>query len=217
MLKKNKHLPFLLGVLLLSNVLFSGCLKEGDDTIVLPLPDGKIPYSVIPANLQDSLRAHGFTINEGLEAPMIEGTYLISPMDLQFASDEYVNRFYDLTMSFVGQKPRGIIQYSEVQRIDVVGQSIQALSNIIGSDSSFTVYCYQTVTLMNGADTNYCCKIATAISGVAVENGFKDCQYAYIMLDIIKAKNDYWRSQIPAANTYRIWNDGDAFTTKISK
>ena len=96
MSKISKHLFMIVGVFVISIFLFTGCLKEGNDTIVLPLPDGKIPYSLIPESLQDSLRAHGFEINEGIEPPMIMGKYLSSPMQLQYASDNYINDFADL-------------------------------------------------------------------------------------------------------------------------
>lgn len=215
MFKTNKRLSILLGIFALPIMMFSSCLKEGDDTIVLPLPDGKIPYSVIPKNLQDSLVAHGFVIHEGIEAPNIEGKFLSSPMVLQYASDNYQNDFYDLYMRYAGQTRRGLIQYSESQRDTVVGISQEA--NVIGSDSNFTMYCYQTISANNSrGDTLYRCKTASVVSGIITESGIKDCQYSYVMLDKW-ARNDYYYSMIPEANTYRIWNDGDSLAIRLSE
>lgn len=199
-------------VLAVGGILFTSCVKDGDDTIVLPLPDGKIPYSVIPERLQDSLVANGFTINEGINPPNIEGVYLAAPLDLHYASDGYTNRFYDLTMTLTGQKMRGMITYSERQRDTVEGSSI--LAQVIGHDSCFTMYCYQYLTEYSDAVQLWKCKIATVISGISTNNGFRDCQYSYIMLDR-EAINDYYMSQLADYETFRIYYDGDKLAKKI--
>ena len=48
MIKCNKYLRILMALVVLPVFMFTGCLKEGEDTIVLPLPYGKFPYDVIP-------------------------------------------------------------------------------------------------------------------------------------------------------------------------
>ena len=116
MLKYINHLLKIMGLFMLPFLLFSGCLKEGTDTIVLPIPDGKIPYSVIPENLQDSLRTRGLDIHEGLNPDTLNGKFLAAPMILRYASDNYQEDFYDLYMAFSGQNPRGLIRYRETQK-----------------------------------------------------------------------------------------------------
>ena len=144
MLKHFKHLLTIAGLVVLPIILFSGCLKEGNDTIVLPIPDGKIPYSVIPEKLQDSLRLSGLTIHEGLNPDTINGRFVAAPMVLHYASDNYQELFYDLYMSFSGQTRRGLIKYYETQkRDDINGKSIMA--NVIGEGKDVTMYCYQNV------------------------------------------------------------------------
>ena len=141
MLKYVKHLLIISGLLSLPILLFSGCMKEGNDTIVLPLPDGKIPYSVIPEQLQDSLRTHGLTIHEGVNPGNIDGRFLSSPMVLHYSSDNYQELFYDLYMSFSGQKPRGMVKYSETQKHEYIdGQSYMA--NVIGEGNDVTATRY---------------------------------------------------------------------------
>ncbi len=211
---KIKQLSNLLVPLALSIFLLSGCLKEGDETLVLPTPDGKIPYSVVPERLQDSLRDNGFVIHEGLCPPSIEGKYKISPMSLHYASDEYVNSFFDLTMAFAGQYRRGAISYSESQSDTVLGRSTDAC--VIGEGDDFTMYCFQYVFRNNAkGDTLYKCSLATVVSGTVVSGGIQDCQYSNIILDKW-AQNDYYASQIPDIETFRIWNDGNALATRIS-
>lgn len=198
--------------LALASMLFTSCLKDGDDTIVLPLPDGKIPTSIIPQNLQDSLTGNGFVIHEGINPPNIEGVYLASPFNLHYASDGYNNVFYDLTMTLRDQKARGLITYSERQRDTIEGASISA--QVIGEDSNFTMYCYQYISEYAGATQLWRCKIATVVSGIKTSRGFRDCQYSYIMLDK-EAISDYYYSMLAKVETFRIYFDGDSLATKI--
>lgn len=211
---KHKQLKLVWGLLLLPLLVFSGCLKEGKDTAVLPFPNGKIPYDVIPERLQDSLTSHGFEINEGVTPPTISGTFLISPMTLEYASDNYINNFYDMEMTFTGQHPRGRISYSEVQN-NVPGQSIEA--NIIGSNDKFSMYNIQYVTKTNDrGDTSWWCKIATVVSGSVCDSGIANCQYSYVLLDKWY-KNEYYGLLLPPTETFRFWKDGDNMTDKLSK
>ncbi len=209
-----KHLLLLLVPLALTISLFSGCLKEGDETLVLPTPDGKIPFSVIPEHLQDSLRGNGFVIHEGLYPPMITGRYKISPMSLHYASDDYTNNFYDLVMTLTGQYRRGAVSYSESQVDSVMGLSTDAF--VIGEGNDFSMYCFQDVFRTNSlGDTLYTCSTATVVSGTLTDGGIQDCQYSSIILDKW-ARNDYYASQIPDVGTFRIWNDGDDLAVRIA-
>ena len=210
MTKSNNHLKILLALMVLPFFIFTGCLKEGDDTIVLPLPYGKIPYDVIPEHIQDSLSAHGFVIHEGVTPPNIEGKYVASPMDMQYASDEYFNpNFRYLYMVFSGQHRRGKINYSQLQHDtiflndqqfnDAVGEASRA--HVIGEGDDFTMYCIQTI---YAQDSSWKCETASVVSGTSTRAGIKDCQYAQYL---IKAEGNLER--IPELGTYRIWNDGD--------
>lgn len=196
----------------------AGCLHEGDDTIVLPLPDGKIPYSVISEDLQDSLRIHGFEINEGTNPPNIEGTYLMTPMTLDYASDSVSLQFVDLTMTFSGQIPRGLVTYTELQRthveqIDVDGRSIEA--NVIGEGDRFTAYCYQWVEQANGGAQQWRVKMATVVSGSVSTSGISDCQYAIIYLER-EIADDSYQQAIPGDGTYRLFHDGDMLAWRVN-
>lgn len=216
MLKYVKHLLTVGGLVSLSILLFSGCLKEGNDTIVLPLPDGKIPYSVIPEKMQDTLRMRGLEIHEGVNPDTINGRFLASPMDLHFASDNYQELFYDVYMSFSGQTRRGLIQYRETQkRDDIDGQSIMA--NVIGEGKDVTMYCYQNVFECSGnGDTLWKSKTCTVVSATVCEEGLKDCQYAHIVLDTWAA-DEYHASALSKPGTYRIWYDGDGMAKRLTE
>lgn len=200
------------GVAFLFLLTATSCLKEGDDTIVLPLPDGTIPTSVIPQNLQDSLTSHGFIINEGLYPPTIDGSYLISQMQLTYASDDYVNTFYNMYITFADQQPRGILKYSETQYVNVDGESIEA--NVIGNGNDFTMYCYQYVDKTVDSVQVLRCKTATVISGTKTPAGIRNCRYAYILLEK-EAINEDYNSSMPEAETYRIYIDSDSLAVNI--
>ena len=215
MLKYINHLLKIMGLFMLPFLLFSGCLKEGTDTIVLPIPDGKIPYRVIPENLQDSLRTRGLDIHEGLNPDTLNGKFLAAPMILRYASDNYQEDFYDLYMAFSGQNPRGLIRYRETQkRENIDGASIMA--NVIGEGKNITMYCYQNVFECNpSGDTLWKCKTATVVSGTISEEGIKNCQYANIILDTWPI-DDYYASPLSKKGTYRIWFDGDSIANRLT-
>ena len=203
---KHKYLIKTAGMLVLTTILFSSCLKEGDETIVLPLPDGKIPYSVIPERLQDSLLRHGFTIHEGIEPPTIEGRYVSSPTGLQYASDNYSNAFHNIYMTFARQNERGLVNYTELQDTLAEGASIAA--NVIGNGNNFSMYCYQI--LSDTATHKWSCKTATVVSGTLTPTGIGNCQYTFIMLDKEDAEN-----RLAPVGTFRIFHDTDLLASKL--
>lgn len=218
MTKCTKHLSILMGLFALSVFLFTGCLKEGDETIVLPFPIEKIPYDVIPEHIQDSLTRHGFVINEGATPPKVEGIFVASPMDLQIASDNYVNpNFRYLYMAFSGQHLRGKINYRQVQ-YDTIFLNEEQLDEVMGDASmaqvigtkdnnKFTMYCIQTIV---PPDSSWWCKTASVVSGVLADDGIKNCQYAEYIID---RGGDV--SRLSEVGTYRTWNDGDGFANQV--
>ncbi|MBO4599502.1 MAG: hypothetical protein J5641_02055 [Bacteroidales bacterium] len=216
MTKSNKHLAILLGLFVLPVLMFTGCLKEGDETIVLPLPNGKIPYDVIPERIQDSLTEHGFVIHEGVYPPKIEGKYVASPMDQEYASDNYYNpNFRYLYMAFAGQQRRGKINYSQVQNDTIILNEQQftaavgdaSRAQVIGENDNFTMYCIQEI---RPDDDSWWCKTASVVSGTFTKAGIKDCQYAEYIID---RGGDV--SRLSEVGTYRIWNDGDKLASPI--
>lgn len=215
----NKSSLWKLPLVAFLTLLLTSCLKEGDDTIVLPLPDGRIPYSVISRNLQDSLTTHGFQIHEGLYPPTVAGSYLIEPMSLDFASDQAPASYVNLMMTFSSQTQRGLLKYWELQNTDlhnipIDGQSLEA--NVIGNGNDFTVYCYQNVTENSSIGMQlWRVKTATVISGTMTDTGIANCQYAYILLE--KEINDInYALSFPKDSTFRIFSDGNSFAGKLN-
>lgn len=216
MTKCNKHLRILLALLALPVFLFTGCLKEGDNTIVLPEPYGKIPYDVIPEQIQDQLSLNGFVIHEGVNPTTINGKFRANPMMCMYASDGVQLDFVELFMEFSGQSLRGKIQYTqgqsdsifldEAQINDVIGNAERA--RVIGEDSNITIYCIQTIKL----DKSSWSKTASVVSGTLTKMGIKNFQYAEYIID----KEDEW-DRISEVGTFRYWNDGDSLAEKYFK
>lgn len=186
----------------------TSCLKEGEDTLVLPAFGEGISESVIPENMQDSLEENGFVIHTGNTPPHVEGHYIASPLKLVYASDGYqAAEFQDLFFSFSNQSPRGVIFYKESQADTVSGVSRQA--QIIGQGNEFTLYCIQDICTTTGV---WQCRTATLVSGSMVDNGITDLQYAVLILN---AESSYQGNPVAPVGTMRIFSDGDSLATKI--
>jgi len=213
MIKKISRLSAIFSLVLLS-IFVTSCQKEGKDTLVLPIPIRSIPENVLSLDTQDSLRAHGMDIYEGVfnDELKLEGRYEMHPMRLLYASDEYDNQFYDLVFRFSNQKMRGFITYDEDQQEIVYGEANKA--RLIGHDSCFTMFCKPVVFKTRGEDTLYKCYLVTVISGIVREEGLGNCKYSY-SVDSVWAKSDYYLSQVPAAGTNRIWMDNDSISYKL--
>lgn len=211
-------------IVILASLTLVSCLKDGDNTLVIPLPDGKIPYSVIPSDLQDSLISNGFVIHEGITPDTVVGKYLASPLILHYASDNYMNNFYPITITLTEQKQRGMVTYYETQRDTVDGSGIHA--QVIGHDSCITIYCHQVVSESRKIQADsmisegqldsmilWRCTTATVISGIVTPKGFRNFQYSFVMLD--KDTTSPYQHILASPRTFRIYKDGDNMARKI--
>jgi hypothetical protein len=187
-----------------SCLLMAGCMKETDDTLWLPVPYGKIPYEVLSAAEQDSLRQH-MPIYEGVTPPNIVGDYLASPMTLTFASDRYEGTFYDLHWRIENQNERNLASYKEWQRT-AAGDGKEA--HVIGSEDKFTAYTIeQTVDESRG----WSCEQVTVISGTKTANGIEGYSYAIVM----RNKQDS-NGIIIDPDSYRVFTDGDGISSPVT-
>lgn len=208
-----------LTIIAILTFLLASCLKDGDETVVLPLPDGRIPHQVVSRNLQDSLAMHGFQIHEGLYPPSVSGQYLMQPMTMLFASDQAPASYVNLMMTFGNQTQRGRLNYWESQNTDlhtlpVEGQSVEA--NIIGNGDNFTVYCHQYVDGYSSSGVQlWRVKTATLVSGTITDTGIANCQYAFIILGKEISDMNYAMS-FPDDSTYRLFSDGNGFAGKVN-
>lgn len=177
-----------------------GCLKEGDESILLPVRNSTIPYEVLPAEMQDSLR-QWMDINEGGYPAKIEGIYTVKPMELVYASDGYEwEDFYDLNWRIQEQNDRNFATYTEWQRM-ANGTGREA--HVIGDGKKFTVWTVEDV--VNEAD-GWSAELVTIVSGKLIDQRVTEFGYGIVMRN--KVDED---SVLISPDFYRVFTDKDGF------
>lgn len=188
------------------------CLKEGDETIVLPVIETSVPQDVIPDSIQEQFSFFDFDLFEGDTPPNIVGKYLLSPLLKVYSSDNYsVDFFTDLYIGFEQQGERGTVNYFESQNDTVSGHSVSA--RVVGHDDCFTMYCFQYVGVESGM---WKCKTATIVSGRVGLDGIRECKYAFVMLETKPGTTGSSPSLVPEG-TMRIFCDGDGIAQRIKE
>ncbi|MBQ9474593.1 MAG: hypothetical protein IJU81_09330 [Bacteroidales bacterium] len=208
----------------------TSCLKESDDTLILPVPDGTIPTNVIPAEVLETITGStiGMHIYEGVKPPVMftdtiyipNGTddngntiyrtvssaqFVCSPELLVYSSDNKYqpgDRFDDTYFAFVGQSNANIVQYYERE-----GSSFSYAKDaqITGDGDNFTIYFYEDGIFNDGKTFSK----ATIISGTWSEDGIKDYEICFLMLDKQDSNGDLMH-----VNHYRVCRDGDGVASK---
>lgn len=183
-----------LGICLL--LLFTGCLKDDDETVLLPIPASKILGIDLPEDFENH-----FHVNEGSNPPDVFGRFLATPMVVEYASDGYFNpEFYDLSFEFSHLYGRNTTMYGERQHSSS-GRGTNA--QVIGSGNDFTVFFYSE---LQDQIEQWKCKTATIISGTLLSNGISNFQYANIMIE-----KDDPLGKIMEVGQYHIFHDEDGF------
>ncbi len=192
-------------ILLLISVLVFGCSSDDDSTDEF---DGSLESieDFFTPELVDALNDLGFEINTGNTPPNIEGSFLMSPFELQASnipSDQIGIVISDYLASFVNQN-------SNALTIDFMGQGgsqtdVGNGSFVAGNGNQFTVLLKITSQIGSvPVDT------AFAISGVVSDDGIEDMQTAGLMLD---DKGDPEGVYIEN-NQGRVFFDSDGFSPR---
>ncbi len=187
-------------ILLLLIVVFSSCLKDNDNTIILPTFNGEISDAVIPPEIREELEGR-MNIYEGQTPPDIIGEYVSDPHTLVYSSDGQFTPgdvFADRFFAFEEKDATGMVIYEGKQ-----GSSISYANSVIvvGKGNDFTAY-FVANTEDEEDGTNS--KSSYLISGTVTPNGIKNFEYAFIMLD-----KDDPNGKLMDVNEYRIFTDGD--------
>ena len=190
-------------LLLSASFLFASCLKDGDETICLVVPNGALPADLVDADLLAEI-AGLMPVYDGANPPVVDGEYLVSPVELLHASDGYSNNFYDMTFSFDNQNGRGLLRYGETQGT-ATGSGSEA--HIIGSGDGFTIFSQMEQTNPEGG---YSCRMVVVLSGKKTEQGIADLHYAFVMCD-----REGETSALVDNNVFRIFRDGDGYSEKL--
>lgn len=191
-------------IILLLPTLISACMKETDETVLLPVRGVKIPEAVLSAAEQDALSDY-MPIYEGGTPPNIEGDWLASPMTLTFASDNYAGDFYDLHWRVERQNGRNLAKYKEWQN---TASALGKEAHIIGEGDNFTMY---TIEQSENEARGWSCEQVTLISGTRKGDAVEGYYYAVVM----RNKTDE-RGVIIESDRYRVFTDGDGVSLPIT-
>lgn len=185
-------------------LLLTGCMKETDETVLLPVRGVRIPETVLSAEEQDAVSQY-MPIYEGCTPPNVEGDWLASPMTLTFASDNYAGEFYDLHWRVERQNRRNLAKYKEWQN---TASALGKEAHIIGEGDNFTMY---TIEQSVNESRGWSCEQVTVISGTKTANGIEGYRYAVVM----RNKTDE-RGIIIEPDSYRVFTDGDGISSPIT-
>ncbi len=212
-MKLKEELTFAPGSKLLYNV-----KVVGDELVVT---SGSFGYDkrlddVVPPEIREKMGEY-IPIYTGVNPPNIEGAYYIKPFTTVYCEDEneggfspgfvisdYVLRFFDQndidnTINFA-ERSSSAQSYSE-------GTG----SFISGYGNYFTVY-LSVDGVSNYQDYSVTTKMATVISGIKDENGIRDLNYAFVLVD----KSDDPEHHIMNVGFFRVFNDGDNFSERTT-
>lgn len=177
--------------------LLAGCVKETDETILLPVRVKDIPESVLPAGMQEALEGQ-MPIYRGDRPAKIEGAYALSPVRLVHASDGYQGEFYDIGWQVSELDWWNRCVFRERQG-GAEGEGQEAW--VIGTAEGFTLY---TVEQMHDSDAGWDCSVVTLVSGRKTDRGISNCRMAVVMCDKRDAEG-----LLVEPDTWRVFADGD--------
>lgn len=193
----------------------SSCLYDNGETIVLPVddinPDHEIVSSeAIPSEIKSQFTNY-MTIHEGSNPPIITGCYVLDPLTTVYCSDiggyDVGDVIADMYIYFGEQNKWQIDEYRQKQAGNI-GTAKDVV--IVGSGKDFTAY----YMVEEHSDHDYddinetYTKQSVLFSGTLTQDGIKDAQYAFIMLEAIDPLN-----KIMEENEFRIFKDGDGLAS----
>ena len=192
----------LIPITFLFALLFSGCLKDDVDTLVLPPLRYALPINdVVPADILSEIKK-SMPIYEGETPPEIEGVYVVNPNELVIASAEDLSPGIVIsndTIKFTNQNVKtNVITFERKQRTE---NEFSDFVSLVGNGNNFTAYFNADGTTTEGI--NY--KTATVISGTMTANGIKDYYKAFIITE----KDPDPKNVLFPAKAFRIFKDGN--------
>lgn len=157
----------------------------------------------IPQEYLSKMATH-MPIYDGSTPPAVNGTFVLHPLELVFASDGYnSNNIADLYLNFSGQNSmKNTIQYED-RHLGGAGEKTEMI--IMGQGDNFTAFA-----VVPGTDANKTItyKLATIFSGTMTADGIKNCYYAILMVDKVDPNGELMK-----VGTYRIFKDGDGLAS----
>ena len=166
--------------------------------------------NVIPDEIVDLLDDY-IPIYDGINPPVIEGQYVMSPMTLVYSTRGYSpgDTFADTYVMFYNQDTQNnTLDYKEAQKS--LGEAVGTGAFISGEGNNFSVF-FNTEGV-SYYDYDIYTKEAVILSGIKTPTGIQNMYYAFVMLE----KSDDPDSHIVPVGTYRVFKDGDNFSNTTS-
>jgi len=187
----------------------TGCLRDDDDTVALPI----VSSGVVPDEIKYHFYGH-IPIYEGIDPPDITGKYLLHINELAYTSDYAVDlghQYGDYYISFQEQTARGDLSYSARQASSV--ESSDEV-HVVGSGRNFTAYfiANSSSVFYHSASNSYYIvkdKSAYVYSGTVTDEGIEDLYGGWVVLE----KEDSQGFLVPV-NTCRVFRDRDGFSER---
>ena len=173
--------------------------------------------NVIPDEIVDQIDEY-MPIHNGINPPVIEGQFVISPMMLVYSTHGYQpgDLFADHYVMFYNQDViNNTLDFRGAEEFDDGSSSGTGTGAFIsGEGDDFSVFFnVEEETVYSGYTINT--KKAVIFSGTKTDNGIKDLYYAFVLLD----KSGDPKSYLVPVGTYRVFKDKDglsAFTNFFS-
>ena len=161
---------------------------------------------VIPDEMREQMEPY-IHIYDGSNPPNIEGDYLVSPAMLYYDSKtqlglDYGYQFSDSYIRFLHQNMiQNTLDYEEKQ-----GSSVSEGKGafISGEGDKFSVF-FNTESIIYRSGFNIYTKEALVISGIKTNDGIKDLEYAFVMVE----KNNDLDDELMDVGAFRVIIDGD--------
>ncbi len=188
---------------------FSGCMSEGNETIVLPdLESGEGSLSAaIPDEIREQFE-RTMPIYTGNTPPDISGQYLANNFTLtgsNVSGDNLGTKYGDLYLAFI-KGTNGKLSYLERQGGAEAG-SDNVTVEIIGNNNNFTAYF-----VASGSYKGISFKQSTIVSGTLTSSGISNFNYGFVVVDIGPDPND----ELMDLRSFRTYKDSDGLAAKYT-
>lgn len=173
--------------------------------------------TVVPDEIRARMEQH-IPIYDGVNPPNIEGTYVLSPMQIIYDTTGNYESGYDgfapTYVRFYNQdERRNSLDFLGKQVWDgnIIGESESPNSFISGEGDNFTVF-FNTTGTSYLDDYNVDTKTALVISGTKTSSGVYNIYYAFVMVE----KSDDPSHHIMDVGEFRVFVDGDSLAETSS-
>ena len=167
--------------------------------------------NVIPDDIMDKLDDI-IPIYDGVNPPNIEGQYLLSPCVLTYDSTGGFSpgdEFNDCYIQFSNQDmENNTLDYREQE---TSSSSVGLGAFISGEGDTFSVF-FNTEGVDEYSDYSITFKTALIISGILTENGIKDMDYAFVLVE----KSDDPKPHLIPVGSFRSFKDGDGLSVPVN-